>query len=137
MPDASDGPGLTDPHGMGGALSRLGDGSRKVGRAACLVAVTVLEPGEQVEVAAIGRFLGAAAVVLVTDRRMVVVNDRPWDPDIVSVTLAPGLEVQGWQDGRSTALRFHQGPDDLVVDQIVDADAARHIAGIIRQRAGG
>ena len=137
MPDAASGPGLTDPHGLGAAMDRLASGSRKTGRAAALVAATRLEVGESVLAAAVGRFQGADAVIVITDRRMLVANDRAWEPDVVPVALEPGLTVQGWADGRNAVLRFERDAVELVVDRIADAEVAREIAGVVRERTGG
>ena len=137
MPDAVSGPGLTDPFGLGAAMDRLASGSRKTGRAAALVAAARMELGESVLAAVVGRFQGADAVLVITDRRMVVANDRAWEPDVVPVGLELGLTVQGWADGRNAVLRFERDGVELVVDRIADAEIARDIAGMVRERAGG
>ncbi len=136
MPDAAVGPGLTDPFGLGAAMDRLTSGSRKTGRAAALVAADRLEAGESVFAAAVGRFQGADAVVAITDRRLLVANDRAWAADVVLVGLGPGLAVQGWADGHNAVLRFERDGKELVVDRIADAEIAREIAGTVRERSG-
>jgi len=85
----------------------------------------------------VGRFLGAPAVIVVTDHRMLVVNDRQWEPDIVPVGLEPGLEVEGRRDDHSAALVFRRGGAELVVDLITDPDAARDVASLVRARVDG
>ncbi len=137
MPDAAAGPGLTDPFGLGAAMDRLASGSRTIGRAAALIVADRLEAGESVLAAAVGRFQGANAVIIITDRRMLVANDRAWAPDIVLVGLEPGLAVQGWADGHNAVLRFERDGRELVVDRIADAEIAREIAGVVRERTGG
>ena len=137
MPDASTGPGLTDSHGLGAAIGRLANSSRKTGKAAFMVLAVSLEEGETVEVAAQCRFRGADGAMALTDRRLLVVNAREWNPDITPVGLEPGLTVQGWQDGGSAALVFSRDGHDLIVDQIGDLAIAQELAGQVRARVGG
>ena len=137
MPDASAGPGPTDPHGLGAAVERLSSAGRAQGQAAFAIVSTRLEPGEAVQFAASCRFLGADGAVVVTDRRMLIANARQWEPDIVPVGLEAGLTVQGWQDERAAALVFGRDGHELVIDQIVDRDVAQQIAAEVRRRSEG
>ena len=137
MPDAAGGPGLTDPAGLGAAVARLSGSSRKAGHAAFMVLARSLEPGEQVSVAAQCRFRGAPGAVALTDQRLIVVNSREWEPDVLPVGLEPGLVVQGWQDERHAALVFTRDGRDLVIDKISDSALAQEIAVGVRGRAGG
>ncbi len=134
MPTAEAGPGFTDPAGLGPAVSRLGNSSRKAGRAALSVVATELQPGEQIQVVAVGRYLGANGVLALTDRRLLVVNDREWQPDITTVDLTAGLTVTGWQDDRRASLLFERDEHQLVIDQIADRDLAQEIAAGVRDR---
>lgn len=137
MPDASAGPGLTDPSGFGAAVARLGGGSRKSGHAAFMVVLRSLEPGERVVMVVQCRFRGAPGAAALTDRRLLVVNAREWEPDVVPVGLEPGLTVQGWQDERHAAMKLRRDGHDLVIDRIADRAIAQEIAAAIRSRAGG
>ena len=102
-----------------------------------MVLAVSLEEGETVEVAAQCRFRGADGAMALTDRRLLVVNAREWNPDITPVGLEPGLTVQGWQDGGSAALVFSRDGHDLIVDQIGDLAIAQELAGQVRARVGG
>ena len=137
MPSAESGPGLTDPHGLGAAVSRLSGSGRKHGHAAFMVLARVLEEGEQIAVVASCRFRGAPAVLALSDRRLLVVNAREWEPDVLPVELVPGLTVQGWQDERHAALVFAHEGDELVVDRIGDRAMAQEIASGVRAKVGG
>jgi hypothetical protein len=137
MPTAAYGPGLIDPAGLNPAVGRMLTGSRKTGRAALAVLTTALDDGEKVQIVAQGRYLGANGILALTDRRLLVVNDREWQPDITTVDLAPGLEVKGWQDERRAALVFERDGHQLVTDQIADRELAQEIAREVRARAGG
>ena len=117
-------------------MARLDAQSRRGARTVALLVASVLGPGERVESVVSGRFLGASALVAVTDRRMLVVNDREWEPDIVPVGLEPGLEVEGRQDEHRAALVFRRGAAELVVDEIADTEAAREVAIMVRARVG-
>ncbi|MEZ5165051.1 MAG: hypothetical protein R2695_00675 [Acidimicrobiales bacterium] len=95
-----------------------------------------MEPGERVEVVANCRVLGAPGAVGLTDRRLLIVNTREWEPDVLPVVLDPGLEVKGWQDDRHAALLFTRDGHELVIDQIIDRSAAQEIATGVRFRVG-
>lgn len=137
MPDAAGGPGQTDGHHLGAAFGRLGSAARRSAKSAAMIAASHLDPGEMVEMVAAGRFLGADAVIVVTNERMLVANDRDWEPDVVPVALEGGLSVQGWHDGRHAVLRFARAGVEIVVDRISDAEIARQIATVVRERSGG
>lgn len=137
MPSAESGPGVTDPHGLGAAVSRLSGSSRKHGYAAFMVLARILEDGEQISVVTSCRFRGAPAALALSDRRLLVVNAREWEPDVLPVGLEPGLTVQGWQDERHAALVFTRDGHELVVDQIGDRAMAQEIAVGVRARVGG
>jgi hypothetical protein len=137
MPSAEAGPGVTDPHGLGAAVSRLSGSSRTHGHAAFMVLARALEESEQVSVVTSCRFRGAPAAMALTDRRLLVVNAREWEPDVLPVGLEPGMTVQGWQDERHAALLFSRDGHDLVVDQIADRALAQEIAAGVRARVGG
>jgi len=137
MPTAADGPGLIDPAGLGAAVGRMVNSARKSGRAALAVVSIELQEGEKVQVVVQGRYLGANGVLALTDRRLLVVNDREWKPDITTVELGPGLVVKGWQDERRAALVFERDGHQMVVDQIADRDLAQELAKGVRDRTGG
>ena len=136
MPDASAGPGYTDPHGLGEAVARLSSGSRKAGNAAFAVLSVMLEEGERVESVVQCRYRGVDGALALTDRRLLAVNAREWDPDVTPIGLEPGLSVQGWQDDRRAALVFARDGHEIVVDRIADRGIAQQVAASIRARVG-
>ncbi|NIT97829.1 MAG: hypothetical protein GWM91_21450 [Actinobacteria bacterium] len=137
MPDAASGPGVTDPFGIGSAVGRLSGGARTKGHAAFMVLACALEPGEGAQLVVQCRYNGAAGAVALTDRRLLVVNAREWEPDVTTVDLEPGLTVKGWQDGNHAALVFEREDDEVVVDRIADSAVAQEIAAAVRGRSGG
>ncbi len=102
-----------------------------------MVLACSLEEGERVEAVVQCRFLGADGAMALTDRRLLIVNAREWNPDVMPVGLEPGLTVQGWQDGGSAALVFARDGHELVVDRIGDLGGRQEITKKIRTRAGG
>lgn len=137
MPTAESGPGTTDAHGIGAAAQALSGAARRAGHAAFLVLSGALDEGETVVTLTACRFQGANGALALTDRRLIVVNARQWDPDVLPISLEPGLTVQGWQDERQAALVFSRDGRDLVVDQIADLAKAQEIAAGVRSRVDG
>jgi hypothetical protein len=128
--------GVVDPHGIGVAMGRLGGNGRRAGRVALAVLAASLEPGENVVVLAQGQFRGAAGVVALVPGRVLLVNDRQWKPDVVSLAVDPALAVHGWQDDRSASLTFVAGDRHEVVSRILDRGLAIELAQRVREQAG-
>ena len=136
MPDAASGPGITDPFGIGSAVGRLSGGARSQGHAAFMVLACSLDPDESAQLVVHCRYNGAAGALALTDRRLLVVNAREWEPDVTTIDLEPGLTVQGWQDGNHAALVFEREGAETVVDRIADGAVAQEIAAAVRGRSG-
>lgn len=126
--------GPPDPHLLGTAVSRLGNGARKSGKASLLIAGALLDEGENVECAVAGRFEGEPAAAVLTDRRVLLVNERPWSPSVTILPVDGNLAVQGWQDDRTASLTFIAGGRQMVIEQIGDRPLAVEVAGRIRAR---
>jgi hypothetical protein len=135
-PSAAVSGGPIDPHRIGTAIGGIGMFSRRAGKVAFAVIATVLDDNETVEVLVQGRFRGEDGAAVLTNRRLVLANDREWKPDIEVVQLSPGLTVQGWQDDRSAALAFNRGDASTVIDQIGEKDSAQRMAAAVRARVG-
>lgn len=129
--------GPLDPNGLGVAAGRLANGPRKQARAAFAVAGAVLEPGERVEALVAGKYEGNPALVILTDRGLLLVDDRPWKPIVERIDVDGSLQVQGMQDNRTASLAFHRNGGQQVVDQIADRALAVEMAQRIRHRSGG
>jgi hypothetical protein len=137
MPSADSGPGFTDTFGIGQAVGRLSNGSRKTGKGAFLVLAGTLTDDESVEVIVQCRFQGADGAMALTNKRLLIVNAREWNPDITPVDLEPGLTVQGWQDERTAALVFERDGAELVVDKIGDRELVQDLVSRVRARVDG
>jgi hypothetical protein len=129
--------GPPDPNGLGAAIGRVGSSGRKAARSAFAVAGAALEVDEVVEAAVVGKLQGNPAVVVLTDRALVVADDRQWRPVVERLALDGGLQVQGWQDDRTASLTLVTGQGQLVVDQILDRPLAVEMAQRVRARTGG
>ena len=102
-----------------------------------LVAAALLDDAEIVECAVAGDFEGQPAAAVLTDRRVLLVNERPWVPSVVILSLDPSLAVHGWQDDRTASLTFVCDGRQHLVQQIRDKQLAIEVAGRIRQRVSG
>jgi hypothetical protein len=128
---------LNDPHGLGMSVGRLGHGTRKAARAALVAAGVLLGEGESVECLVGGRYRDADAVAVLTNRRLLVVNDRPWKADVVEFTVDGSLTVQGWQDDRAAALLIQRLESSVQLERIGDRTLAMELAQRLRARATG
>ena len=128
---------INDPFRLGGALSRLGGGGRKNAKAAANAAAVLLRDGETVECIAQGQFYGANAVVILTNQRLLVVNDREFRPDIVDFVVDGAITVQGWADERVAAVLIQRNELTAQIERIGDKAIAQELAQRIRARAAG
>lgn len=101
-----------------------------------VVAGAVLEDGETVEAVVGGKLDGNGAVLVLTDRNLLLVDDRPWKPVTERLALDSDLQVQGWQDERTASLTLLVSGRHLVVDRIPDRPLAIEMAQRIRYRVG-
>jgi hypothetical protein len=128
--------GPPDPNGLGVAAMRMGNGARRNAKIPLLVAGAVLESGEAVEAVVAGRFEGNAAVLVLTDRGVLLVDERPWKPITERFTVDASTQVQGWQDDRSATVTLYIGGRQVVIDHIADRPLAVEMAQRIRYRVG-
>lgn len=136
-PEADLGPGLHDPASFEAAMSRLSTGARRSALAPLNIAAAVLEPGEVAEAVVQGEYQHRPAVVVLTDRRVLIANDRRWAPDVRSFAFDPALVVHGWQDERRATLVFVLDGVGVEVEAISDRPLARDLAQRVRGRCAG
>lgn len=98
------------------------------------VAASRLGEGERVEVVLAGRYLGFDAAMVLTPMRLLIVNDRPWHPEIAVIDDVGAHEVSGWADRRAATLELVGPSGRHVIDRIADADLAESMAVAIRAR---
>ncbi len=128
--------GPPDPNGLGIAFDRLSGGAKKSAKVAIAVAGAALDEGELVDSVVAGKVEGNGAVLVLTDRKLLLVDDRAWRPLVERIAVDPGLQVQGWQDDRSASLTLVFAGRQLVIDQIADRPQAVEMAQRIRYRTG-
>jgi hypothetical protein len=119
------------------AFGRLSSGARKTSKVAIVVAGALIGEGETVEAVVGGRLEGHGSVLVLTDRSLLLVDDREWRPFSEAIPVGPQLEVQGWQDDRTASLTLVFNGRSLVLDQIPDRELAVEMANRIRYRVGG
>lgn len=131
------GPGAEDPHGIAAAVGRLGYIDRRSAKVPVAILSAVLHDGDVVELLAHGRFRGHSAVGALVGSAVVLVSDRQWKADVVRIELAPGLQVQGWQDDRAATLTFVGPGQPVALEGINDRALAVEIAQRARDRIAG
>jgi len=112
----------------------LGPSARKQGKTAFAVASALLDPGEMVEAVVQGRFQGQPGVAVLTANRVLLVNEGPWKAGVESVSMEPGLTVQGWQDDKVASLIFQSGDRSVTIEAIGDRALAQEMAGRVRAK---
>jgi len=126
-----------DPGGLGAALGRLGSGGRKGAKASANAVAVLLREGEIVECIVQGQLYGSNAVALLTNARLLFVNEREFRPDVVEFVVDASINVQGWQDDRAAALLVQRGDQSAQIERIGDKPLAQELAQRIRARASG
>ena len=135
MPEPAPAPlAPSDPHRLGQAVAQLGMFSKRAGRICFGIVGALLDGDEVVDVLVQGRFGGEDGVAVATDRRVLLVNDREWKPDVQSLPYVPGLVVKGWQDERTASLVFEFEGRTTTIEQIGDRELAQRVATVVRTR---
>jgi hypothetical protein len=125
-----------DPHGVGVAVGRLGIIARRSAKVPAAILAAVLPEGAVVEALVQGRFRGVSGVAALAGDAVVLINDRPWKPDVVRLELSPDLLVEGRNDERSASLAFVTPEGREVVEGIGDRQLAVEMAVRVRDRVG-
>jgi hypothetical protein len=126
--------GVVDPYQLGPAVSRLSPNAQRAGRVAAAILTAMLHDDEQVEALVQGRYQNHAAVGVLTNERILLVNDHEWRPDRREIPIAPDLTVQGWQDDRTASLVFVTEGQSVTIEMITDRPLAQEMAHRIRAR---
>ena len=96
-----------------------------------------MREGEIVECIVQGQLYGSNAVALLTNARLLFVNEREFRPDVVEFVVDASINVQGWQDDRAAALLVQRGDQSAQIERIGDKPLAQELAQRIRARASG
>lgn len=130
-------PSAHDTHGLAASVSRLSPAAQIHGRVPFSIAGALLAEHEVVMTAVAGSSLGMPTVVLATDRRVLVVSDHGYVPEVEAFALGSSLGVHGRHANDQASLTFTQGDRLITVDQIVDVGIAVELANTVRHRGPG
>lgn len=136
-PVASPRPEVPDPHALGAAVARLGNASRKGASVALGIASVSLEAGEQVELVIQGQIQDSPGVAVLTDRRVVLVNEAAWVPLVETLAIDRSLRIEGEADGRAATVTITTPTGVWQVAGSRDVDLTKGFAARLRARAAG
>ncbi len=125
-----------DQHGLDIAVARLRTEDQERARVPLSVCGALLEPGEQVVGVVTGQMLGRPAAVVVTRGRVLVVNDRRWQPIVDIYPIDQSLLVRGRHDRQVAALSFADDQRLSMVDGITEVELAIDLAEAVRHPDG-
>lgn len=123
---------LDDPHGLAAAVARMRPEDADAAVTPIAVAGALLGARELVESVAAGQMLGHPAVIVLTDRRVLVVNGRRWQPIVDAFELGPDLVVRGRHDRHVALLTFSDHSRLSTVDGITDVALAMELTDRMR-----
>ncbi len=122
----------SDTTGLSAAIGRLDPAEQDATVVPFSVVGALLEPDEIVLAAVAGQMLGQPAAVVLSTRRVLVVNGRRWQPIVDVYRLGPDLVVRGRHDRDVAALTFTQGDRMSTVDGITEVGLAVELAERLR-----
>ena len=126
-----------DPHGLESSVSRLSVADQERAAVAIAVCGALLDADEQVVGVVTGQMLGRPAAVAVTDRRVIIANDRRWQPLVDVYELDSKLVVRGRHDRQVAALSFADTTRLSMIDGITEVELAIELAERIRDADPG
>lgn len=129
----TDGSGVDeDSPGFISAIGRLSVQDRDRAAIPLLVAGALLGSGEEVLGLLVGQMLGRPSVMVLTSKRILVVNDRRWQPVVDVYLLDNDLEVRGRHDRNVAAIGLSDSNGLSMVDGIFDVQSAMNMVARIR-----
>lgn len=123
---------VADPQGLEAAIARLPPVDQERTSVPIAVCGALLEPDEAVVGVVTGQMLGLPAAVMVTDRRVVIANDRRWQPLVDVYRIDSKLIVRGRHDRHVAALSFADTERLSMIDGIFEVELAIELAERIR-----
>lgn len=121
-----------DPNGFAAVIARVRPDEAERAAVPICVSGALLRVDEVARGSVTGQMLGCPAVVLLTDRRVIVVNGRRWQPIVDTFDLGPELIVRGRHDRHVALLTFSEGSRLSTVDGITDVDLAVELTELMR-----
>jgi hypothetical protein len=125
-----------DPFALGAAAQRLDPSAQAAARTALVASAALMVQGERVEAVTQGRIDGVAAVLTLTDRRLLAVNQRDWQPFVTWFNLDPQLDVQAWEDQSGATIVLSAAGRQVTTDGITDKQPAYELVARLRARLG-
>lgn len=130
-------PAPSDPHAIGMALGRLSNAAKKSSKVTLGILSVVLEPGELVECLVAGKVHDLDGLLVLTNSRLLVLNDRPFEPDLLSIPVDAALTVRGEAAGNTATLTVQREQVYAQLTRAADVQLAQELAQRIRGRAAG
>lgn len=128
--------GEADTPGFLRAIEALDPSDRSRTRTALVVVGALLGVDEEVLGLVVGQMLGHPAALVLTRDRIMVVNDRPWQPVVDQYALDEELEIRGRHDRNVAAIGLGDGDQLSMVDGVRDVRAAVEIVDRVRSMTG-
>jgi hypothetical protein len=129
-------PSPGDPFALGAASQRLDQGAQAAARTALVATAAVMVQGERVEAVTVGRLDAASAVLTLTDRRVLAVNQRDWSPVVTWFPIDPQLDVQAWEDQSGATIVLTAAGRQITLDSVTDKQPAYELVARLRARLG-
>lgn len=121
--------------GFDDAIRRLATHERERATVSLLIVGAILDEGERVLGLVVGQMLGRPAVIVLSDTRVVIVNDRQWQPVVDVYALDSKLEIRGRYDRNVAAIGVSDGDALSMVDGVFDVQSAVDLVTRIRSIA--
>lgn len=118
------------------AINRLDEADRARARTALVVAGALLDDDDPVLGILAGQMLGHAAVFVVTLTKVLIVNDRTWQPVVDRYRIDDSLDIRGRHDRNMAAIGLGDGRQLSMVDGIRDVAGAIDLVDRIRSMIG-
>lgn len=118
------------------AINALDMEDRARARVALVAVGALLGDDEHVVGLVVGQMLGHSAVLVLTADRILVVNDRAWQPVVDQYRLDPELEIRGRHDSSIAAIGLGDGRQLSMIDGIRDVPSAIGLVERIRSMTG-
>lgn len=125
-----------DPAALAVSAGRLAPTAAAAARTALVVTAAVLVPGEVVEAVATGSLSGVTGVIVLSDRRLLAVNQQDWTPVVTWFSVDAQLSVQAWEDAQSATVVLTSGGSSITLDHITDRTPAYDLVARVRTRTG-
>jgi hypothetical protein len=116
-------------------MGRLSNSSKKSSKVVLGILSVLLEPGELVECLVAGKVHDLDGLLVLTDRRLLVLNDRQFQPDQLSIPVDGAITVRGEAAGSTATITVQREQAYAQLTRVSDVQLAQELAQRIRGRA--